>query len=95
MLKLRDGTQLHCVDYFPARPAHSGIVFMHGLGEHCGRYAHVAAFFFVNGGSLCGPMLIAATVNHRVNAVISPTKTAFSTMLNKLCTTGKQAAQRP
>lgn len=24
---------------------HPGIVIMHGLGEHCGRYAHVARFF--------------------------------------------------
>ncbi len=49
MLKLRDGTQLHCADYFPASPAHSSIVFMHGLGEHCGRYAHVATFFCERG----------------------------------------------
>jgi alpha-beta hydrolase superfamily lysophospholipase len=49
MLKMRDGTQLHCTDYFPASPAHSGIVFMHGLGEHSGRYAHLAAFFCERG----------------------------------------------
>jgi alpha-beta hydrolase superfamily lysophospholipase len=49
MLKMRDGTQLHCADYFPASPAHSGIVFMHGLGEHSGRYAHLAAFFCERG----------------------------------------------
>lgn len=28
-----------------ARTAEQGIVIMHGLGEHCGRYAHVARFF--------------------------------------------------
>lgn len=49
MLKMRDGTQLHCTDFFPASPAHSGIVFMHGLGEHSGRYAHLAAFFCERG----------------------------------------------
>ena len=49
MLKMRDGTDIHCVDYFPASPAHSGIVFMHGLGEHSGRYAHVADYFCARG----------------------------------------------
>ena len=49
MLKMRDGTQLHCADYFPASPAHSGIVFMHGLGEHSGRYAHLAEYFCARG----------------------------------------------
>ncbi len=44
-----DGCQLHCLDYFPEKPAHSGIVFMHGLGEHSGRYAHLAAFFCERG----------------------------------------------
>ena len=45
MLKMRDGTNINCVDYFPASPAHSSIVFMHGLGEHCGRYTHLADYF--------------------------------------------------
>jgi len=49
MLKMRDGTQLHCADYFPANPPHSSIVFMHGLGEHCGRYTHVADYFCARG----------------------------------------------
>ena len=49
MLKMHDGTQLHCADYFPASPAHSGIVFMHGLGEHSGRYAHLADYFCARG----------------------------------------------
>jgi len=49
MLKMRDGTQLHCADYFPASPAHSSIVFMHGLGEHSGRYAHLAEYFCARG----------------------------------------------
>lgn len=49
MLKMRDGTDIHCVDYFPANPPHSSIMFMHGLGEHSGRYAHLAAFFCERG----------------------------------------------
>ena len=49
LLKMRDGTDIHCVDYFPASPAHSAIMFMHGLGEHSGRYAHLAAFFCERG----------------------------------------------
>ncbi|MES2103946.1 MAG: lysophospholipase [Pseudomonadota bacterium] len=28
-----------------AAPVRDGILIMHGLGEHCGRYAHVARFF--------------------------------------------------
>ena len=49
MLKMRDGTNINCADYFPASPAHSSIVFMHGLGEHCGRYAHLADYFCTRG----------------------------------------------
>ena len=49
VLKMRDGTNINCVDYFPASPAHSSIVFMHGLGEHCGRYAHLADYFCTRG----------------------------------------------
>ena len=49
MLKMRDGTNINCVDYFPASPAHSSIVFMHGLGEHCGRYTHLADYFCTRG----------------------------------------------
>jgi alpha-beta hydrolase superfamily lysophospholipase len=49
MLNMRDGTEIHCADYFPVSPAHSSIVFMHGLGEHSGRYAHLANFFCERG----------------------------------------------
>jgi len=49
MLKMRDGTDIHCVDYFPANPPHSSIMFMHGLGEHCGRYTRVADYFCARG----------------------------------------------
>ena len=48
-VNMPDGCQLHCVDYFPEQPPHSGIVFMHGLGEHSGRYAHLATFFCERG----------------------------------------------
>ncbi|OGA35963.1 MAG: lysophospholipase [Betaproteobacteria bacterium RIFCSPLOWO2_12_FULL_64_23] len=42
-----DGTQLFVADWLIDAPAATGegIVLMHGLGEHCGRYAHVAQFF--------------------------------------------------
>jgi alpha-beta hydrolase superfamily lysophospholipase len=41
-----DGTGLHVVDYLlPQGQARGSIVLMHGLGEHCGRYQHLAAFF--------------------------------------------------
>ena len=42
-----DGTTLFAVDWRPEAPptARRGVVLMHGLGEHCGRYRHVAQFF--------------------------------------------------
>ncbi len=41
-----DGTALHIVDYLlPLSEARGGIVIMHGLGEHSGRYRHLARFF--------------------------------------------------
>lgn len=57
-LTTADGTPLYVTDYFPelstvasavtSAPAAS-IVLMHGLGEHSGRYQHVAAFFCARG----------------------------------------------
>ncbi|MES2070470.1 MAG: lysophospholipase [Pseudomonadota bacterium] len=52
-LKTIDGTSLFVRDWPLAgqlsgeqtAPVRHGIVIMHGLGEHCGRYAHVARFF--------------------------------------------------
>lgn len=46
-LKAADGTALFAIDWRPepGQPIHGGIVLMHGLGEHCGRYEHVARFF--------------------------------------------------
>jgi len=40
-----DGTPLFVADWPIDAPTGAGIVLMHGLGEHCGRYAHVARFF--------------------------------------------------
>jgi alpha-beta hydrolase superfamily lysophospholipase len=41
-----DGTRLHVVDYLlPPGQARGSVVLMHGLGEHCGRYQHLAGFF--------------------------------------------------
>lgn len=41
-----DGTMLFVSDYLlPASEARGSIVIMHGLGEHCGRYRHIAHFF--------------------------------------------------
>lgn len=46
-LTASDGTPLFVTDWLCGDPqaAKGGIVLMHGLGEHCGRYAHVARFF--------------------------------------------------
>ncbi|MBV8635840.1 MAG: lysophospholipase [Burkholderiaceae bacterium] len=42
-----DGCTLFVTDWRPEAPAASrrGVLLMHGLGEHCGRYRHVAQFF--------------------------------------------------
>ncbi len=46
-MRAADGTALFVADSMldDAGPAHGGVVLMHGLGEHCGRYAHVVRFF--------------------------------------------------
>lgn len=43
-LNAADGTSLFAMDWH-LPDAKGGIILMHGLGEHCGRYAHVARFF--------------------------------------------------
>ncbi|NHZ83655.1 alpha/beta fold hydrolase [Massilia sp. CCM 8695] len=41
-----DGTTLFVSDYLlPAAPLRASVVIMHGLGEHGGRYRHLASFF--------------------------------------------------
>jgi alpha-beta hydrolase superfamily lysophospholipase len=48
-----DGTRLHVADYLlPASQARGSIVLMHGLGEHSGRYRHVAKFLNDHGLSV-------------------------------------------
>ena len=44
-----DGVALYVTDYLPALPVTASIMFMHGLGEHSGRYRHVAEFFCARG----------------------------------------------
>ncbi len=44
-LSAADGTALFVCDWPLDAAAGEGVVLMHGLGEHCGRYAHVARFF--------------------------------------------------
>jgi alpha-beta hydrolase superfamily lysophospholipase len=45
-LSAADGTSLYVSDYLlPSSGARGSIVIMHGLGEHSGRYRHVAQFF--------------------------------------------------
>lgn len=46
-VKAGDGTPLFVTDWLidPPATAKGGIVLMHGLGEHSGRYAHVIRFF--------------------------------------------------
>jgi alpha-beta hydrolase superfamily lysophospholipase len=54
MVRATDGTPLFVADW-PAERAqaqHGGIVLMHGLGEYCGRYAHLARFFNQEGWSV-------------------------------------------
>ncbi len=41
----RDGTELFTRRWLPDTEAKAGIVLVHGLGEHSGRYQHVAAHF--------------------------------------------------
>ncbi|GIZ52192.1 alpha/beta hydrolase [Noviherbaspirillum aridicola] len=46
------GTRLFVRDLpVPAARRRGGVVLMHGLGEHCGRYAHLARFFNERGWS--------------------------------------------
>lgn len=44
-LSAADGTPLFVSDWPIDAAAGEGVVLMHGLGEHSGRYAHVARFF--------------------------------------------------
>jgi len=52
-VRTRDGLALRRRDW-PARRAHGTIVIVHGLGEHAGRYAHVAARLNASGWTVVG-----------------------------------------
>ena len=52
-LAAADGTKIFVRDW-PLEAARSGVVLMHGLGEHSGRYAHVARFFNQQGYAVRG-----------------------------------------
>jgi alpha-beta hydrolase superfamily lysophospholipase len=49
MLALADGCRLFVRDDLPAGSCCGNLLLMHGLGEHAGRYAHVARFFTERG----------------------------------------------
>jgi alpha-beta hydrolase superfamily lysophospholipase len=51
LLNAADGTSLLVADW-PIDDPLGGVVVMHGLGEHSGRYAHVARFFNERGWSV-------------------------------------------
>lgn len=54
-LAASDGVSLFIADWkAPAASRRGGIVLMHGLGEHCGRYAHVAEFLASHGWMVRG-----------------------------------------
>ncbi|TFW17772.1 alpha/beta hydrolase [Massilia arenosa] len=58
-LTAADGTTLYVADYLlPRAQARGSVVVMHGLGEHSGRYRHIAQFF-----NECG--LSVRTYDHR------------------------------
>jgi alpha-beta hydrolase superfamily lysophospholipase len=52
-IETRDGLTLRGREW-PQEPARGTIVLVHGLGEHVGRYAHVAAFFNGRGWRVVG-----------------------------------------
>jgi alpha-beta hydrolase superfamily lysophospholipase len=52
-IETRDGLTLRGREW-PQAPARGTIVLVHGLGEHVGRYAHVAAFFNGRGWRVVG-----------------------------------------
>ena len=49
MLPMRDGTRLAQRHWDPAGPAKGTVLIVHGLGEHSGRYDHVATFLTARG----------------------------------------------
>lgn len=52
-LRARDGTRL-ALHRWPGDGPRGTLLLVHGLGEHCGRYAHVAAWFAERGVACIG-----------------------------------------
>ncbi|MFH2007517.1 MAG: lysophospholipase [bacterium] len=48
------GVTLHCRIWEPEGKAEGAVVISHGLGEHCGRYGHVAEHFTAKGLAVYG-----------------------------------------
>jgi alpha-beta hydrolase superfamily lysophospholipase len=53
-LHTHDGLPLHLRQWAPAGPARGTVLIVHGLGEHIGRYAHVAAHLNAQGWHVAG-----------------------------------------
>ena len=49
-----DGVSLHLRHWAPGQPARGTVLLVHGLGEHIGRYAHVAAHLNAGGWHVLG-----------------------------------------
>jgi alpha-beta hydrolase superfamily lysophospholipase len=49
-----DGVSLHLRHWAPEQPARGTVLLVHGLGEHIGRYAHVAAHLNAGGWHVLG-----------------------------------------
>ncbi len=54
ILKSKDGLDLVCYSWEPEEKPKAIICLVHGLGEHCGRYGHVAAGFNQAGYAVIG-----------------------------------------
>ena len=53
-LRTADGLELHLRHWPAAAPKRGQLLIVHGLGEHSGRYAHVAALLNAEGWAVCG-----------------------------------------
>jgi len=53
-LTTADGLSLHVHAWPAAAPGHGTVLIVHGLGEHCGRYARVAAHLDARGWNVVG-----------------------------------------
>jgi alpha-beta hydrolase superfamily lysophospholipase len=53
-IQTRDGIRLYTQEWAPESGIKAAVCLVHGLGEHSGRYAHVAAVFTENGYALEG-----------------------------------------